>query len=88
MVPTRVNGTLGAELLQKVQNDIGAVLTFEHIPLSRVQSWVKPGRPLFEVLFSVSIEDGNEMELWDILESKQPQADVSSMSTHISHRVY
>ncbi|KAL5533182.1 hypothetical protein ACEPAF_4958 [Sanghuangporus sanghuang] len=75
VVPTRVNAELGAELLQKVQNDIGAVLTFEHIPLSRVQTWVKPGRPLFEVLFSVSIDEKDTTELWDILESKQPQAD-------------
>ncbi|KAL5529265.1 hypothetical protein ACEPAG_5250 [Sanghuangporus baumii] len=75
VVPTRVNTELGAELLQKVQNDIGAVLAFEHIPLSRVQTWVKPGRPLFEVLFSVSIDEENTAEIWDILESKQPQAD-------------
>ncbi|EJD05778.1 uncharacterized protein FOMMEDRAFT_119062 [Fomitiporia mediterranea MF3/22] len=75
VVPTRINANLGADLLQTVQRNIGAVLAYEHVPLSRVQSWVQPGRALFEVLFSVSVNDAEPTRLYDVVESRQPHAD-------------
>ena len=73
----RINLGYGEGLLQKVQHDIGAILAFEHVPLGSVQKWIQPNGPLFEALFSVSIDDDRSSGIWDVVESKQPQADVS-----------
>ncbi|THH11834.1 hypothetical protein EW145_g392 [Phellinidium pouzarii] len=75
VLPTRVNATGDSDVLAAVQQNIGGVLVFEHTPLSQVQQWLQPGKTLFEALLSVSIDEGAETKIWDVLHSSQPQAD-------------
>lgn len=53
------------------------MIEYEHLPLGKVQGWVRPGKAIFETLFSVSVNQRSESKLWDIIESEPPQADVS-----------
>lgn len=85
ILPLRVN--FKPELgLQDVQNSISSSIEYEHVPLGKVQSWVRPGKPLFEILFSLSVNNSPQSTLWDVIESEPPEADVSDsyMSREIS----
>ncbi|KAF9464762.1 peptide synthetase [Collybia nuda] len=75
VVPTRVNFGLPGNILHGIQQNISAIVEFEHIPLGKVQNWVRPGQPLFDTLFSVSVKTNNASEIWEVLESEQPEAD-------------
>ena len=77
VLPARVKTNESADVLRSVQDNIGGVLAYESVSLGRVQAWLQPGRPLFEVLFSISIDDQDEdTSMWKMKESGQPQADV------------
>ena len=77
VLPARVKTNESADVLRSVQDNIGGVLAYESVSLGRVQAWLQPGRPLFEVLFSISIDDQDEdTSMWKMKESVQPQADV------------
>lgn len=78
VLPMRVNFLSPGDVLQIVQSTISSVVELEHVPLGKVQSWVRPGKPLFETLFSVSMKDTTQSAIWDVVESEPPQADVSS----------
>ncbi|TFK76388.1 peptide synthetase [Pluteus cervinus] len=58
-----------------IQSNISAMVEFEHTPLGKIQSWVRPGEALFEALFSVSVKEHSHSDLWDVLLSEPPQAD-------------
>ena len=77
VLPARVNLANKDDLLLRTQNDIGNMLPYEHVPLSKVQHWVQPGKSLFDTLFSVLFKDEYKGTIWDIVQSTQPQADVS-----------
>jgi len=77
-LPMRVNLSKPMTVLQDVQHSIASMVEFEHVPLGKVQSWVRQGHTLFEVLFSVSVDSTQESKLWEIIESKPPEPDVSS----------
>ncbi|KAJ3563111.1 hypothetical protein NP233_g9148 [Leucocoprinus birnbaumii] len=62
-------------LLQTVQNWISGTVEHEHVPLGKVQNWVRPGKPLFDTLFSVSLKDDKPSEIWNVIESNPPRAD-------------
>lgn len=53
------------------------MIEYEHLPLGKVQQWVRPGKSVFDVLFSVSVSNRSESKLWHVIESEPPQADVS-----------
>lgn len=72
----RVKVTEASSIIHEVQRDIGRALPFEFFPLSRLQPVLRPGKGLFEALFSLSIDEGAESTIWDSVKSAQPQADV------------
>lgn len=76
MLPARVRLDLEG-CLQHIQEDISAAVSFEHLPLSRVQNWIRPGKALFDTLFAVTVEDETEYNVWEILQSEIPRPDVS-----------
>jgi hypothetical protein len=78
VVPTRVNFGISGNALHQIQHGISAVVEVEHVPLGKVQNWVRPGKSLFDTLFSVSIKAKTTSNIWDVIESEQPEADVSS----------
>lgn len=65
--------------LQGIQDGISSTIEYEHIPLGKVQGWIRPGMALFEALFSVSVNESPQSKLWDIVESEPPEADVSDI---------
>ncbi|KAF9564589.1 peptide synthetase [Agrocybe pediades] len=74
VLPVRVN--FRPELaLDDVQSAISQSIEYEHVPLGKLQSWIRPGKPLFEVLFSLSVNETRPSTLWDIIESEPPKAD-------------
>ncbi|KAF8163357.1 peptide synthetase [Crassisporium funariophilum] len=75
VVPVRVNFTKPHELLREIQQGISSVVEYEHVPLGKVQSWVRPGQPLFEILFSLSAKPTQKSDLWDVVQSDSPEAD-------------
>ncbi len=78
VLPARVRYKDATAVLQSVQYDIARVGEFEHIPLSRIQKWVsKSGASLFDTLFSVSFKENEESSLWNVVESQNPEPDVS-----------
>ena len=79
VLPTRVDISQD-NLLSKVQKDISSAIAFENVPLSKIQNWVRNDGPLFEILFSISHKDTGASDLWTILESTQPDPDVSLSS--------
>lgn len=83
VVPTRVNFGASENILQSVQKGVSAVVEVEHVPLGKVQSWVRPGGPLFDLLFSVSVKNNFSSNLWDVVESQVPEADVSTIVSFI-----
>lgn len=62
-------------LLQIVQNHISETVEYEHIPLGKVQRWARPGEPLFETIFSVSVKEDQPSHIWNVIESDPPKAD-------------
>ncbi|KAG6333194.1 hypothetical protein ID866_5898 [Astraeus odoratus] len=68
VLPFRVNLSLEG-CLRRIQDDVSAAVSFEHLPLSRVQNWIQPGQTLFEALFSVTMKEETDCEAWDILYS-------------------
>ncbi|RDB21442.1 Nonribosomal peptide synthetase 2 [Hypsizygus marmoreus] len=75
VVPTRVNFGASGNVLHTIQNQISAMVEVEHVALGKVQSWVRPGKPLFDLLFSVSVKDSTPSSIWDVIESQPPEAD-------------
>ena len=83
VLPARVNLAEREDLVQRIQNDIGSMLPYEHVALSKVQHWVQPGKNLFDTLFSVLFKDEYQGTVWDIVQSTQPQADVSNLRSKL-----
>ncbi|KAG6866968.1 NRPS [Blastosporella zonata] len=76
VVPTRVNFNEGGHVLENIQSRASATIGVEHVPLGKVQNWVRPGRALFSLLFSVSVKtDEIASDTWVMLESQPPEAD-------------
>ncbi len=76
VVPTRVNFERPEISLQTIQQGISSIVEYEHLPLGKVQTWVRPGRPLFDILFSLSVDESSSNDLWKVIESEPPKADV------------
>ena len=78
VVPARVRLSDRSTALRTVQQDIAHASEYEHIPLSRIQKWI-PGSPatLFDTLFSMSFKDTGVSKIWHMLESQNPEPDVS-----------
>ncbi|KLO14184.1 AMP-binding-domain-containing protein [Schizopora paradoxa] len=75
VIPTRVNLNKGVAVLQDLQRETIEALRYSHIPLGHIQQWVRPGQQLFEILFSMAIEETHVPSLWDVVSSTQPAAD-------------
>ncbi|PPR03610.1 hypothetical protein CVT24_007726 [Panaeolus cyanescens] len=75
VVPMRINLESSSSVLRDIQSKIASVVDFEHVPLGKVQSWLRPGQQLFEVLFSLSIKKDISSTLWDVVESEPPNPD-------------
>ncbi|KAG6917971.1 NRPS [Tephrocybe rancida] len=75
VVPTRINLSESDTILHNVQSRASAMVEVEHVPLGKVQKWIRPGRALFDLLFSVSVKTDVSSNIWDILESQPPEAD-------------
>lgn len=90
VLPARVRLNESAKVLQTVQQDIGRASEYEHVPLSRIQKWVQAGdQSLFDTLFSVSFKEKEESKLWTVLESQNPEPDVSRLYTPVlKHRLH
>ncbi|KAG5652249.1 NRPS protein [Sphagnurus paluster] len=74
VIPTRVNLT-DDDVLQQVQLGVSAMVAVEHVPLGKLQGWIRPGKPLFDLLFSVSVKPEMSSDIWEIVESQLPEAD-------------
>ncbi|KAH9484356.1 NRPS [Psilocybe cubensis] len=75
ILPVRVDFGGKHMLLQAIQDDISSTIEYEHIPLGKIQGWIRPNVALFEALFSVSVNESPQSELWDVIESEPPEAD-------------
>ncbi|KAG6845337.1 NRPS [Tephrocybe sp. NHM501043] len=76
VVPTRVNFGEPGNILNNIQSRASAMVGMEHVPLGKVQSWVRPGKALFDLLFSVSVKTEEvENGIWDMVENRFPEAD-------------
>ncbi|KAG5645251.1 NRPS protein [Asterophora parasitica] len=75
VIPTRVNFNSSGDVLKNVQFGASAMVDVEHVSLGKVQNWIRPGKPLFDLLFSVSIKADIASEIWDVAESQPPEAD-------------
>ncbi|KIM49051.1 hypothetical protein M413DRAFT_438219 [Hebeloma cylindrosporum] len=74
VVPMRVN--FGQQIsLSDIQLSISSTIEYEHVPLGKVQTWIRPGKSLFEILFSISVNESPNSDLWLSVESEPPQAD-------------
>ena len=79
VVPARVQLSEPSKVLQTIQQDNARVSEYEHIPLSRIQKWIPEcAGSLFDTLFSVSFKETGTSKLWTMLESQNPEPDVSS----------
>ena len=79
VVPARVTYDAGSQgVLQTIQRDIARASEHEHIPLSRIQKWIPECKgALFDTLFSVSFKEHDASRLWTVVESQNPEPDVS-----------
>ena len=78
VVPARVRLDDPSKALQTVQRDVAHASEYEHIPLSRIQKWIPEcSGSLFDTLFSVSFKETGTSKLWTMLESQNPEPDVS-----------
>lgn len=76
MLPARVDLRGAGDVLGTIQAYLSEVVSIEHVSLSKIQRWIRPGAGLFEVLFSISVKDRNRVTIWDVIESKNPEQDV------------
>lgn len=76
VVPARIKLEGSTSILRDVQAKIASLVDFEHVSLGNVQRWLRPGQPLFEVLFSLSVKKVITSNLWDVVESEPPKPDV------------
>ncbi|KAF9013880.1 peptide synthetase [Cyathus striatus] len=74
IVPMRVNFK-EASVLRNIQEEISQMVEHEHIALSKIQNWIRPGNALFETLFSVSVAEKSSNGLWELVESEPPEPD-------------
>ncbi|TFK42523.1 peptide synthetase [Crucibulum laeve] len=77
IVPFRVDFSGSESALAAAQRSISEIIEHEHVPLGRVQNWIRPGEALFETLFSVSINASSKSDIWDVIESEPPEPDYS-----------
>ncbi|CAA7271648.1 unnamed protein product [Cyclocybe aegerita] len=75
VVPIRVDLRHTEGSLRKIQQSVSSTIDYEHVPLGKVQSWVRPGHPLFELLFSVSVDASSPSSIWEVIESEPPESD-------------
>ncbi|KDR81669.1 hypothetical protein GALMADRAFT_59971 [Galerina marginata CBS 339.88] len=75
ILPVRVCFEYPQVSLQTIQEGISSTIEYEHLPLGKMQGWIRPGNPLFDILFSVSVNVLPESNVWDVIESEPPEAD-------------
>ncbi|KAJ3517178.1 hypothetical protein NLJ89_g674 [Agrocybe chaxingu] len=75
VVPIRVDLRHPEGSLRKIQQSISSTIDYEHVPLGKIQGWVRPGHPLFELLFSVSVDTSSASSIWEVIESEPPEPD-------------
>ncbi|KAF9483747.1 peptide synthetase [Pholiota conissans] len=75
VVPTRVNFGASDISLETIQQGISSIVEYEHLSLGKVQMWVSPGKQLFDILFSLSVDNRPKNGLWSIVESEPPEPD-------------
>ncbi|TFK29988.1 peptide synthetase [Coprinopsis marcescibilis] len=75
VLPMRITLKDNASTLKTIQAGISAMTEHEHVPLGKIQNWVRPGEPLFEVLFSVSVHQSKKSKLWVHRDYQPPAAD-------------
>ncbi|KAL0946575.1 hypothetical protein HGRIS_012777 [Hohenbuehelia grisea] len=74
VLPFRVD-LRGESPLALVQQAISEAIEFEHIPLKQVQGWLRPGLPLFDALFSISMKQHLDNSVWKLIQSQNPRPD-------------
>ncbi|KAF9493084.1 hypothetical protein BDN71DRAFT_1591331 [Pleurotus eryngii] len=72
--PIRVNLS-HTDPLSRTQKAIAEAMEYEHVGLSQIQTWIRPGLPLFDVVFSLAIEDSSNPRLFEIVQRKNPIPD-------------
>ncbi|KAG8928334.1 Non-ribosomal peptide synthetase [Tulasnella sp. 418] len=77
VLPMRVKlvSQSGVDFLHSIQQDIVSSLSYEHVPLSKIQAWVNPGRPIFDIVFSYIVQDqllAPDPKIWKIEENRPP----------------
>lgn len=80
VLPLRVDLREPGSLLQSTQQRISSCIKFEQTPLGRIQQAIRPGQPLFETLFSVSVQIESQSNIWTAVKSHAPAIDVSLQS--------
>ncbi|KAH6918511.1 peptide synthetase [Coprinopsis sp. MPI-PUGE-AT-0042] len=75
VIPMRIRLGDGGFTLKDVQAVISSMAEHEHVPLGKIQSWLRPGAPIFEVLFSASVQQHEDSEIWDPCPYEPPAAD-------------
>lgn len=79
VLPSRIDFRQPDNVLHSIQRAISLMTEFEHVPLGKVQQWVHPGAALFDTLFSVSFKETDTSTLWHMVDSQNPEPDVSIM---------
>ncbi|KAI6036271.1 hypothetical protein BKA83DRAFT_4160555 [Pisolithus microcarpus] len=74
VLPVRIRLS-SEDCLRRVQEDISAAVAFENLPLSKVQSWIRPGYPMIDTLFAVTTKDETNFEAWHVLHSDLSRPD-------------
>lgn len=74
VLPVRIRLS-SEDCLRRIQEDISAAIAFEHLPLSKVQSWIRPGYPIIDTLFAVTMKDETNFEAWHVLHSDLSRPD-------------
>ncbi|KAG6851029.1 NRPS [Arthromyces matolae] len=76
VVPARIKLNSGeGNVLHTIQKSTSATIEVEHVPLGKVNGWVRPGQAMFDLLFSVSVKSHSTSDLWDVIQSQAPEAD-------------
>ncbi|KAI0082634.1 hypothetical protein K474DRAFT_1654750 [Panus rudis PR-1116 ss-1] len=73
VTPFRVNFQKSNALLQEVQHDVSTSVNYEHVPLSKIQHWIREGGGLFETLFSMAYKEVRSDALWTMISSQNPE---------------
>ncbi|KAI6045753.1 hypothetical protein EDC04DRAFT_3104410 [Pisolithus marmoratus] len=74
VLPVRIRLSL-EDCLRRIQEDISATVAFEHLSLSKIQSWIRPGYQLVDTLFAVTVKDETSFEAWHVLHSDLSRPD-------------